>query len=422
MTKVSLAIFTLSWLILPTTLADTLLLKNARIITASDTGSLNKGDVLITDGVITEVASSISAPNDAKVFDYNGKTITPGFINSESALGISEINGGANASESASKDKAITAAYNVADIVNPFSSAVPVARRGGVSSAIIAPRSSRDSHYAGLAAWFTTQDSFNPDAVIPGKVMFWDLKAVSAGRGATFPRLRAELEDAATFAQAGDKAGPLKAKSWSRYDLKALVPVMQGDIPMAFRVNRASDITALITLLASTDIKPVFVGVAEGWMVAKQLADAKIPVVVDPTDNMPGNFDMLNAANQNITLMHKAGVKIVIGGPTSAHDAGKIRYFAGMAVGNGLPYDEAIKAISATPAEVFNLTNVGQIKPGMRADIAVWDGDPLEPLSQITALFIKGQAQSLETRQDQLEQRYIPNAINVYGETGSQGE
>ncbi|NVK54157.1 MAG: amidohydrolase family protein [Alteromonadaceae bacterium] len=422
MTKYISALVLIYGLLLQTAQAESLLLKNARIITASDAGTLSKGDVLITDGIVSRVDTSIKASGEVRVIDYSGQVISPGFINPESALGIREINGGANASESASNDKQITAAYNVADIINPYSVAIPVARRGGVTGAIIAPSSSRDSHYAGQAAWFTTEDSASPESVVPAKAIFWDLKAVSSGRGATFPRLRAELQDAIAYANNGDSAGPFKAKNWSRYDLKALAPVMRGEIPMAFRVNRATDITALIKILADTNIKAILVGAAEGWMVASQIAESGIPVVADPTDNLPSNFDMINAANQNILSMHEAGVKVIIGGPTSAHDAGKIRYFAGIAVGNGLPYDEAIKAISAIPAEVFGLARIGQIKQGMRADIAVWDGDPLEPLSQLTALYIQGKPQSLLTRQDLLEQRYINEAVNVYRKTGTKGE
>lgn len=422
MTKYISVLILIYGLLLQTAEAESLLLKNAKIITASDAGTLSKGDVLIADGIIIRVDTSIQASGNVRVIDYAGQVIAPGFINPESALGIREINGGANASESASNDKSITAAYNVADIINPYSVAIPVARRGGVTGAIIAPRSSRDSHYAGQAAWLTTEDSAAPESVEPAKAMFWDLKAVNSGRGATFPRLRAELKDAIAYANNGASAGPLKAKNWSRYDLNALAPVMRGEIPMAFRVNRASDIVALIKILADTNIKAIFVGAAEGWMVASQIAEAGIPVVADPTDNLPSNFDMINAANQNIQLMHETGVKIIIGGPTSAHDAGKVRYFAGIAVANGLPYEQAIKAISATPAEVFGLTRVGQIKQGMRADIAVWDGDPLEPMSQITALFIQGKPQSLVTRQDRLEQRYIEEAVDVYGKSSTTGE
>lgn len=399
-------------------LANTVLLDNARIITASDEGVIARGDVLIENGKIKQVATHIVPPKGARVLDLNGKTITPGFINSESALGISEINGGANASERATNDSAFTAAYNVADIINPFSSAVPLARRGGVTGVIVSPHSSQ-SHFAGQAAWFTPHDSNDLDWIKPAAAVFWDFNAVKSGRGATLPRLRAELADAALYAkdQNSLKAGKLKARSWSRYDLDALVPVMRGETPLALRVNRATDIAAVVNIVSKMKIRAVIVGGAEAWMVADTLAAADIPVLLDPSKNLPSNFDMVNAANENAALLNKAGVRILIGGPTSAHDTSKIRYFAGIAVANGLPWDVAIDAITRTPAQVWGLKDVGQIKLGMRADIAVWDGDPLEPMTLISQLYISGHPQSLITRQDRLEQRYIKSAKDYYAET-----
>jgi imidazolonepropionase-like amidohydrolase len=111
-----------------------------------------------------------------------------------------------------------------------------------------------------------------------------------------------------------------------------------------------------------------------------------------------------------VTSLFQAGVTLLLGGPSSAHDAGKLRYFAGIAVSLGLPYEIALKSISSTAAEVWGLTQVGQIAVKKRADFAVWDGDPFEPSTQLSALFINGKSQSLLTRQDRLEQRYIKAA------------
>ena len=419
MNKVSLLVIILAASFLPLTFADTILLKNGHVITAGEVGTLKKGDVLIVDNKIAQVAKNITIPKGAEVIDLTGKIVTPGFINAETLLGITEISGGANASETSSNDKDFTAAYNVADIINPYSTAVPIARRGGVSSAIVAPRSSKESHYAGLGAWYSTHDSNQPQWIVSGKVLYWDMKAVSSGRGATLPRLRAELADAIAFSKDEDNANvsSYKAKRWSLFDLQALAPAMQGKIPLAFRVNRASDITAILKIIADTNIRAVIVGGAEAWMVADSIAKAGVPVLLNPTDNLPKNFDVLHAINENASILHKAGVPIIIGGATSAHDSGKIRYFAGRAVANGLPKGIAINAITSTPARVFNLTNVGTITKGMRADIAIWDGDPLEPLTQITTLYINGKSQSLVTRQDLLEQRYINAATNYFSNT-----
>ncbi|MEP1384834.1 MAG: amidohydrolase family protein [Paraglaciecola sp.] len=416
MSKLPFVIFLLAPLFTLTVSADTVLLKNAKIITSSELGILSKGDILIEDDKIIQVAQSISAPKQAKIIDLTGMTVTPGFINAESNLGIREISGGANASETSTNDASFTAAFNVADIVNPYSTAIPVARRGGVTSVIVAPSSNKHSHFSGQAAWYTLDDSNETAWIESAKGVFWDFRAVSEGRGATLPRLRAELANVATYARSKKSFSKeeLHAKDWSIFDLDALVPVIKGKVPLAVRVNRATDISAIIDINSKYKTNPIIVGAAEGWMIASQLAAANIPVLIDPTANLPRNFDMLNAANDNAVLLYQAGVKLIIGGPTTAHDAGKLRYFAGIAVANGLPYEAAIQAITVNVADVWGLANVGQLSPGKRADIAIWDGDPLEPITQINGLYIAGKLQSLETRQDKLEQNYIPEATNVY--------
>ncbi|QSX32576.1 amidohydrolase family protein [Shewanella avicenniae] len=365
--------------------------------------------------MIVEVSPKITAKAD-KTIEMAGKVITPGFINSESSLGITEISGGADANEMSSKDKSFSAAFNTADILNPYSIAVPIARRGGVSTVIVAPRSNGDNHFAGLATQFTLTDSQNEVLNTEGIAEFWDFKAIAEGRGATITRFKEELADATSFAENNDVfyKGRLKSRSWSLYDLKALEPIVKGERVLALRVERATDIRAVLRILKGTKIKAVLVGVAEGWMVAKDIAASGVSVVVDTTENLPSDFDVVNASNENVRVLYEAGVNIVIGGAGSAHDTGKIRYFAGMSVANGLPYDAAIAGLTANAAKAWGLKDVGSIQKGMRADLAVWDGDPLEPLSLLTALYIQGESQSLVTRQDRLEQKYIPQATNVY--------
>src|SRR5690606_13619160 len=122
----------------------------------------------------------------------------------------------------------------------------------------------------------------------------------------------------------------------------------------------------------------VISGGAEAWRVADELARANIPVVLNPLDNLPDDFDMLAARLDNAALLHEAGVRVVISSG-HIHNARKNRQVAGIAVAHGLPWDVALAAITSTPAEIFGVSAArGRIAVGQPADLVLWSGDPLE--------------------------------------------
>ena len=153
-------------------------------------------------------------------------------------------------------------------------------------------------------------------------------------------------------------------------------------------------------------------GGAEAWQVASELAAARIPVIVDPLSNLPDRFERLSARLDNAALLQRAGVQFAIAPQPGTVDAQQARLalqLAGNAVTNGLDWDDAFKAISRTPAEIFGVGNeLGQLQRGYIADVVVWDGDPLEVMSAPTNVFIAGVEQPLTSRQTRLRDRYNP--------------
>lgn len=387
--------------------AKDLLLKNATILTAEKTGTISQASVLIKDGRIAAVGHDLSTPAGATVVDLTGKTISPGLIASDSLLGMVEISGGSDAAETGSKTSSISAGYDVQYVINPNSSAIPVARQGGITRAVIMPGTG-NSAYGGQAAILSLNGDQNT-GLLPQIGVVWELPITKAGRGAAFVQLKAELTDVRRYSK--DKSalnnGELSARDWSLADLDALVPVVTGNKPLAVKADRASDIRALLQLAKQEKLKIILVGAAEGWTLAKDIAQAKVPVMLDPTDNLPGDFNALGASSDNAIKLHNAGVSLILRGGSSPHDAGKLRYIAGIAVANGLPYDVALKAVTVNPARVWGATGFGSIAVGQSADLAIWSGDPFEPQSELIALYIEGQPQSLYSRQNQLEEKYI---------------
>ncbi|MGE6699416.1 amidohydrolase family protein [Hyphomonas sp. NPDC076900] len=401
-------------------MAEPVALRGARIMTADKAGTIENGTVLMDQGRIVSVGADVRIPAGASVVDVTGMTITPGFIATDSVIGMVEISGGADAAETSSRSGRISAGYDVQYTINPLSTTIPVARKGGVARAIVMPNPGADNAtFSGQAAILSLQEG-RPPEIIPHAGVVWDMRTGAYGRGATFVQFRADLADVRRYAKDPKTftKGEIVSRQWSQPDLDALVPVVRGEKPLAVRVDRASDILALIDIAAAEKIKLVLVGAAEGWVVATQIARAGIPVAIDPSDNLPGDFDEIGATSDNAAKLHAAGVPLIIRGGAAAHDAGKVRFFAGMAAARGVPVEEALKAITATPAMVWGASDLGSIAAGKRADVAVWAGDPFEPATELRELYIGGQAQSLLSRQEALEVRYIPAARRSAASTG----
>ena len=203
----------------------------------------------------------------------------------------------------------------------------------------------------------------------------------------------------------------------TRFDAAALVPVLQGRQLLLVHVERASDILQTLALRREfPSLRLVIVGASEGWRVADRIAAAGVPVIANALTDLPGSFEQLAATQSNVGRMRAAGVEVAIG-MINDDEARQIRVlpqYAGNLVGigrvpghTGLSWDEAFAAISSRPAEVMGLDGeIGSLRPGRRADVVIWDGDPLELATGVEAVWIDGVRQSLENRQTRLRERY----------------
>ena len=151
------------------------------------------------------------------------------------------------------------------------------------------------------------------------------------------------------------------------------------------------------------------VGGTEAWKLAPQLAAAKVPVFVDPLANLPADFDQIGASMENAARMRAAGVPV---GFTQAgdasHHARKMRQLAGNAVAAGLPWEDGLAGLTRAPAEAFGVADqLGRIAPGQRADLVLWNGDPLEVNSVAVQVWMDGKAIPMRSRQTELRDRYL---------------
>lgn len=413
-------------------LAQDVAITGGQVLTG--TSVIENGTVVIRNGKVVSVGTG-AAPAGLRVIDARGKVVTPGFVAVDSGLGSTEVGSVRGSNDLANRANTLTAAFDLSYGLDPWSFTLPVARLGGVTRAVVTPQhggsggghSHDDSDFAGAGAGgFQTPGLFagqaaviklgGADILVKSRVAmvapFGEAgKAVAGGaRGAEFVLFKETLAEVRTYARnkAAYERADMRALSLSRADMEALIPVAEGRMPLIVTVNRASDIQQVLRLAREEGIKIIMDGAAEGWLVADEIAAANVPVLLHPITNLPANFEMRAARMQNAAALNAAGVVIAIkGNEGSAHRARDIRYNAGNAVSHGLPFAAAIQAITVNPARIFGFDGqFGELKAGAAGDVVVWSGDPLEPLSQPSAVLIDGVEQPLQARNLLLRDRY----------------
>ena len=418
----------------PALAQDTVAITGGRILTG--TGEIASGTVVISNGRISAVGPNAAVPSGARVIDAAGRVITPGIVAVDSGIGGSEVSSVQGSNDLRQSSNSLSAAFDVSRGLDPWSITIPVARLGGVTRAVVMPQhpGSSSGHVheddtagAGPGGYHTPGLFAGQAAVVhlargtdilvqPNVAMIAPFGEAGAGvaggaRGAEFTLFRETLAEVRLYArnrQAYERAG-LRDLSLSRADLEALIPVAEGRMPLVVSVHRAADILQVLRLAEEENIRLILDGAEEGWLVASQIAAANVPVLVNPLSNLPSNFQVRAARQENAARLHAAGVTIAIKPGGSAHRARDARYNAGNAVANGLPFEAAIAAITVNPARIFGQEGFGALAVGQAADVVVWSGDPLEPLSQPETVFIGGVEQPLEARNLELRDRYHPN-------------
>ncbi|HEU0302411.1 MAG TPA: amidohydrolase family protein [Longimicrobium sp.] len=375
---------------------------------------IRNGTVIIQDGRITAVGAGIAVPAGATRIDATGKVVTPGLIESSTNMALVEVDavGATNDYRIQDADQ-VAAAFNVSDGINPRSMVIPVTRIAGVTTVISRPAGGLISGQ-GLAFDLIGDNVGemairNPIAMF-GSVSENEQEAAGGGtRGGLFMRLREVLEDARVWArnpQAFER-GETRAFSMSRLDLAAMQPVLRGEMQLVVEAHRASDIQTVLRIADEYDLRVVIAGATEGWMVADDLARARVPVLVKVLRNLPESFESLGARYDNAALLRRAGVQVAIT-TGETFKAYNIRQEAGNAVAYGLPYDEALRAVTLYPAQIYGLADrYGTLEPGKVANVVVWDGDPLELLTSVEHVFIRGRAVPMESRETLLRDRYM---------------
>jgi imidazolonepropionase-like amidohydrolase len=409
-------------------------IRNAKIHTLAGP-PIENGTIIIRDGKIAAVGANVAVPSGAQVIDAKGQHVYPGFFDSFSQLGLTEID-----SVSATLDLNELGDFNpqivTATAVHPASEHIPVARANGITHAVSAPGVTGGGFGGGgapqpiirgqatainLNGWVIDEMLIRKSV---GMVITWPTLGPAGGGGGfggqqqrrPFTEIRQEyerrvsgivelLDQARHYAQAWEKGS--KQKFERDLKLDALVPVVKGELPVLVYANRARDIRNAVEFCEKQKLKMILAGGAEAWKVKDLLKEKNIPVILGPTQALPLNQDdPYDKPYSRAGELHAAGVKIAFATFNSS-DSRTLPYEAGQAVGFGLPWEEAVKAITLYPAQMLGLDKqFGTIETGKVANLVITTGDPLELRTEVKHVFINGQQADLMNRHRHLYEIY----------------
>jgi imidazolonepropionase-like amidohydrolase len=402
--------------------AQSVAITNAKLVLGDGSPPIEGGTVVIQGGRVVAAGRGVSVPAGVTTVDAGGKFVSPGIFAGFTRMGIVEVDGVEATDDSGAGNTPFHASIDVSPAVNPRTTAIAVNRAAGVTRAVVAP-DSRGSIFAGQGAII---DLGADMAAVTRPRAFQYMEAGEAGakaaggsRPAAFAMLRNAIFEARAYARnPASFTDRGKDALLTRADAEALVPVIEGRTLLLIHVERGSDILAMLDLKRDVPaLKMVLVGATEGWTVAPQIAAAGVPVIASALNDLPASFEQLAATQSNMGRMQAAGVKVSIGmiNDNEARQARLETQYAGNLVAlttvpgaAGLKWDDAFAAITGRPADALGVgADMGTLRPGRRGDVVIWDGDPLELSTAVTAVYIDGVAQPLANHQTKLRDRYL---------------
>lgn len=388
--------------------AQTIAIENVVVYTANEQADVLESATVVFGGGKIIAINPVDVKADIQV-DGSGKILTPGFIASNTTLGLQEVS--AVAASNDTKDAKAGLDFDPSLAFNPQSTVIPFSRQGGISHSLIT--ATAKGPFMGLA--FVANLSGELDSnVKPQQALVFQIGGKAKGsRASDLQLLKTKLKsNKEAIAEASKKkASDKKAKDKTKADKPESLlfkKLLAGELPLLAKVDRSADIAQLLVLKKAYGFDMVIYGGAGALVLADQLVAEKVSVIVDPMRNLPEGFDALPQTLANAAKLDAAGVNVILT-ETDTHSLQQLRFHAGNAVANGLPYQTAIAAISAKPAAMLGLDS-GVIATGKSATLVLWSGDPLELSSSVDSMWINGKEVTLRARQDLLRDRYMSEA------------
>ncbi len=401
--------------------AGPILLSGATIHTISG-APIENGEILFESGKITGIGDNLERPENVTEIKVEGKHIYPGLFESHSQMGLTEIS-----AVKATLDFEETGTFNpnVKALVSvyPDNMIIPVTRANGVLFALTAPTGgaiSGQSAVLQLDGWSYEDMSLKSAASMQ---MTWPSQFISPRRRARMSEkeiAKAVKEQAESLEQLREFVDLAKryheAKSGGdadqKYDarLDAMGDVVAGKLPLMIRADRAADIQSSIGFAVEHGLKLIILGGYDAEQCADLLKQHNVPVIVSATHRMPRRDDDGYDASYSLPeRLRKSGIKFCISctDKSETWNTRTLPYHAGMAVGFGLPIDEALKSITLYPAQILGVDDrIGSLEIGKDASLIITDGNPLETSTQVEAAYLGGRKIDLSNRHLRLYNKY----------------
>ena len=425
----------------------TIAITGGKLLTVSH-GTIENGVLLIANGKITAIGEGgkVSVPAGATIVDAHGLTVYPGLIDPDTTLGLTEIAADEMSNDMSEPSDEIMPHMHVADAFHAETELIPVARLNGITNAVVAPGT--EDSIAGQDIFIqlaATNSAAARESMILGRDIALAMNYGAdqrrrGGRGghSEFPSTRMGLitqlrqslmdaqhyeasraaaekkSDAKTDTKADPKAGDKAADKPSERDLKleALLPYLHGERPVVIGVYEGYDIESIMKVVQEFHLKVILNHVTRSQEILDEIAAWKVPVIVGPIYEQPRANERFDAVYTLPAELAKRGVKIAIssgeaGGPGGAHTVRNLPYSAGFAAAYGLPYNEALKAITLNVAEMFGFGDkLGSLDVGKMANVVLANGDPLDVRTDVKQVYIQGVAQPMVSRQTKLRDEY----------------
>ena len=418
--------------------AGTFALTDCRIETVTR-GTIENGTVVIEDGQITGVGEAV-VPAGATRVPCDGGTVYPGMIDSGTRLGLQEV-GSQEETQDFDEIGDVTPQMKALTAINVSSVHIPITRVSGVTTTLSVPQGALMPGTAALVnlhGYTPEQMATGFEAVVlnfpmSGRRGRWDRREQEAIDKATkeaVEKLDDVWEQAVLYARI-DSARVVRTPDGQmayQPEFSALLPVVRRTMPLLVEANSATDIIQAIEWLADKDVDAILTGVSEGWRVADRIAEAGLPVITGPVLGLPTRVsDRYDRTYQNAALLAQAGVTVALRTDDGMQNYRNLPFHAGFAVAYGekLGFDRqaALEAITITPARIFGVDDrLGSIEVGKSATLFVADGDPFEPATQVTALFIDGYQVPLVSRQSELYEEYLDRSPGLSIDVRTQTE
>lgn len=409
----------------------TAVLKGGKLLTVSH-GTIENGVLLISAGKIAAVGAvgSVKIPKDAEVIDVSGMTVYPGLIDSESYLGLTEISAEDSTNDLIETSDEIMPHMHVFDAFHAESELIPVARFNGVTNAIVAPQT--QDTLPGQDAFIQLDGKSANDMLLERDIAMplnftgeqrrnetWEKRKFPQTRMGLASQLRQAFIDARDYSDRwaeyerkksdtakGDTKKDPPAPPKHDLKLEALLPYLQGKKPIVLAAKDASDLQTAVGLAREFNLKFVLNHVSHSQRVLDYVASLNVPVIVGPIYEDPKDFERYDAVYKLPAELNKRGVKIAFAS-YDAHAVRNLPYAAGYATAFGLPHDEALRAITLTPAEIWGVADrLGSLDVGKTANVVVANGDPLDVKTDVKRVFIDGRQIPMTSRQTELRDRY----------------